>query len=637
MATSTITLKTDTTANWESSNRILALNEPALERTTDGYINMKLGDGVTPWNKLGYVFKLKTLEELNASASTSSSSASEQVTLAKAELAKCVSEYEKTKEISDGLVDKIQLLSTNAENATTRANNAAAAAEAVTAEKIGINDSKAGAGTTYSSNKIESMLKVLNTNRPKEWGVRFPLYSVGSNPKGERLGDAVGLVANVGTDSATAYNDFDYLMPWKSRRVNGHWDGKDFIITAVEGEPNFAVDGSNGSVYAERHLFYYKYVFTDTYYEIWISDQHLDGYEIPERFINIDKSIMQTYYYPCYRISRDSSVSGKDVMLSLSYSGYKTLARKLGTNFHIETTKDRQINELLFYVEFATRNSQDIMYGAANMRYNADDLATVATTNGNKFICSNSVAGNYVVGQTIVIGSTKNGSEIANNRRITAIETHDASNKAIVFDGAAVNVAVGNFISSRCWFSGGTDKVLTPSGSSVSNSSGRYQMRYRYVEDLWGNQWAIIADVLIQDHQAYVCKDPTKFADSITSDYEKVGYVNAATDGWTKELGWDKAHPYVRLPFVVGGSNTTYFCDYYWQNGGLRVAYVGGNLNNGTNDGLVYWNCNNDVGNAWFNIGARISHNILIIMYTIYLPLSRLALPLGKNCRCRRG
>lgn len=613
MATSTITLKTDTTANWESSNRILALNEPALERTTDGYINMKLGDGVTPWNKLGYVFKLKTLEELNASASTSSSSASEQVTLAKAELAKCVSEYEKTKEISDGLVDKIQLLSTNAESATTRANNAAAAAEAVTAEKIGINDSKAGAGTTYSSNKIESMLKVLNTNRPKEWGVRFPLYSVGSNPKGERLGDAVGLVANVGTDSATAYNDFDYLMPWKSRRVNGHWDGKDFIITAVEGEPNFAVDGSNGSVYAERHLFYYKYVFTDTYYEIWISDQHLDGYEIPERFINIDKSIMQTYYYPCYRISRDSSgnpvsVSGKDIMLSLSYSGYKTLARKLGTNFHIETTKDRQINELLFYVEFATRNSQDIMYGAANMRYNADDLATVATTNGNKFICSNSVAGNYVVGQTIVIGSTKNGSEIANNRRITAIETHDASNKAIVFDGAAVNVAVGNFISSRCWFSGGTDKVLTPSGSSVSNSSGRYQMRYRYVEDLWGNQWAIIADVLIQDHQAYVCKDPTKFADSITSDYEKVGYVNAATDGWTKELGWDKAHPYVRLPFVVGGSNTTYFCDYYWQNGGLRVAYVGGDLTYGTSAGLVFWFCYDDVGDGWFSLGARLSY-----------------------------
>lgn len=98
------------------------------------------------------------------------------------------------------------------------------------------------------------------------------------------------------------------------------------------------------------------------------------------------------------------------------------------------------------------------------------------------------------------------------------------------------------------------------------------------------------------------------YIDSITSDYEKVGYVNAATDGWTKELGWDKAHPYVRLPFVVGGSNTTYFCDYYWQNGGLRVAYVGGSLTDGTYDGLVYWYCSIDVGYAWFTFGARLSY-----------------------------
>ena len=95
MATSTITLKTDITANWESSNRILALNEPALERTTDGYINMKLGDGSTPWNNLGYVFQLKKIEELNTSSQANINTATEQVTLAKAEVAKCIAEYEK--------------------------------------------------------------------------------------------------------------------------------------------------------------------------------------------------------------------------------------------------------------------------------------------------------------------------------------------------------------------------------------------------------------------------------------------------------------------------------------------------------------------------------------------------------------
>ena len=615
MATSTITLKTDTTANWESSNRILALNEPALERTTDGYINMKLGDGSTPWKNLGYVFQLKKIKELNTSSQANINTATEQVTLAKAEVAKCIAEYEKAKGIVDGFTNKIEILSGNATTATERANNAAAAAEAIVAEKIGIDDSKAGAGTTYSSNKIEAMLKVLSTNRPKEWGVRFPLYTAGSNPKGERLGDAIGLVANVGTDTVDAYNDFDYLMPWKSRRVNGHWDGKDFVVTAVEGEPNFAVDGSNGNVYAERHLFYYKYVFTDTYYEIWISDQHLDGYEIPERFVNLDGSVMDTYYYPCYKIGLDASgnpvsYSGMNTMLSRSYDGYKSLLRsKLGTNYHTETTKDRQINELLFYVEFATRNSQDIMYGVASMRYdNANDVATVAITNGNKFICANDIATNYVVGQTIVIGSSKNGSDIVNNRRITSIETYDASNKAIVFDGAAVNVAVGNYISSRCWFSGGSDSVITPSGSAVSNTSGKYQMRYRYVEDLWGNQWSIMADVLIQDYQTYVCKDPTKFANSITSDYEQIGYVNCSSEGWTKELGWDAEHPYVRLPIVVGGASNQYFCDYYWKNTGLRVVYVGGYLDNGALVGLVYWHCSNAVGSASWNIAARLSY-----------------------------
>lgn len=615
MATSTITLKTDTTANWKSSNRILALNEPALERTTDGYVNMKLGDGSTPWNNLGYVFQLKTMEEIGASSASNVSEAEKQVTLAKAEFDKCVSEYQKVLDVTNGFGNKIAILSDNAKEATERANAAASAAEGIVANKIGIENNYPSDSQTYSSNKIESMIKVLSTNRPKEWGVRFPLYTAGSNPQGTRLGDAVGLIANVGTDTVDAYNDFDYLMPWKSRRVNGYWEGKDFIITAVEGEPNFAVDGTNGNVFAERHLFYYKYVFTDTYYEIWISDTHLAGYEIPERFVNLDGSVMDTYYYPCFKIGRDAnnkpvSISGINTMLSLSYSGYKSLLRtQLGTDYHTETTKDRQVNELLFYVEFATRNSQAIMNGCCNMRYNsATDLATVATTNDNTFICANTVAAQYCIGQTIVIGTTQNGSEVASNRRIISIETYDANNKVITFDGAVVNVAVGNFLSSRCWFSGGTDSVLTPSGSPVSNTSGKYQMRYRYVEDLWGNQWSIMSDVLIQDYQTYTCKDPSKFADSITADYEPVGYVNINAEGYIRELGWDAEHPYVRLPIAVNGGSTTYFCDYYWHNSGLRVVYAGGHLTYGAAAGLVAWNCSYAVGSAYWTLAARLSH-----------------------------
>ena len=117
-----------------------------------------------------------------------------------------------------------------------------------------------------------------------------------------------------------------------------------------------------------------------------------------------------------------------------------------------------------------------------------------------------------------------------------------------------------------------------------------------------------MADVLIQDYQTYVCKDPTKFANSITSDYEQIGYVNCSSEGWTKELGWDAEHPYVRLPIVVGGASNQYFCDYYWKNTGLRVGYVGGALNYGAHAGLVSWGCSYDVGVAWWHLAARLSY-----------------------------
>ena len=38
-----------------------------------------------------------------------------------------------------------------------------------------------------------------------------------------------------------------------------------------------------------------------------------------------------------------------------------------------------------------------------------------------------------------------------------------------------------------------------------------------------------------------------------------------------------------------------------------HVAILGGNANNGVNDGLWYWNLNNDSGNANQNIGSHLT------------------------------
>lgn len=67
---------------------------------------------------------------------------------------------------------------------------------------------------------------------------------------------AVGLVAGVGTDTATAINDFDGLYPWSARRrCCGYWDDNgNFVVNAYKGEPGYIEDGTNGEVWGRTFL-----------------------------------------------------------------------------------------------------------------------------------------------------------------------------------------------------------------------------------------------------------------------------------------------------------------------------------------------------------------------------------------------
>lgn len=546
MTTATITLKTDTKDNWESTNRVLKENEPGFERVTiDGedYVNMKLGDGVTPWNSLGYVWRMRNDIQINDNISTDS--------------------------------------------------------------------------TTYSSQKIDNMINSAVANRARQYGVRF----VGSSKEGTRLGDAVGLTASAGTDLIDAYNDFDYIMPWKCKRVNGTLDENgDFDVVAIEGEPYFSLDGTNGDVFVERPKFYYKYVFADDYFEVWICTEQLEGYQLPKRFVKSDGTVADVIYKACYKMGLDgsgnpTSVSGKNTMLTCTLGQGLAKARTLSDYYCLETTYDRQIEELLFMVEYATRDTHSVMSGASNLAYNnTEDVSTIATSDTNSIIVSNDVAKKYVIGQTIVIGSSKNGEEISDytdGRRIVSISTYNDGNKSIVFDGDAIDsIPVGSFLSSRCWYSGGSDDVLSPSGQCGNLNDGKHQCRYRYIEDLWGNQWSWLCDVLIFNYQTYVCDDDA--IRYIASDprenayYKAVDYTNSNGAGYIKELGYDEDYPYVRITTVVGGSSATYFCDYYSPGSGLRALRVGGYII--TSGGLLTQSAAYDPTDSFWSIGCRLSY-----------------------------
>lgn len=127
--------------------------------------------------------------------------------------------------------------------------------------------------------------------------------------------------------------------------------------------------------------------------------------------------------------------------------------------------------------------------------------------------------------------------------------------------------------------SGRTDGVLTASGSEISNTDGKHAMKYRGVENWYGNVYQWMDGITVNSLKPYVCKDPTKYVSgSLPADYSAVSY-NGVSGGNSrvKKLGYDATNPFVQVPTDLGGSDTTYYCDYgYYSSSTYRVVYVGG-------------------------------------------------------------
>lgn len=126
--------------------------------------------------------------------------------------------------------------------------------------------------------------------------------------------------------------------------------------------------------------------------------------------------------------------------------------------------------------------------------------------------------------------------------------------------------------------------------------------------DIWTNLDGIIVDANSHSNfmdYVYTCSDPEKFGDKLTADYVKIaesihaeGYVRAFDLGDTANI----------IASQVGGSSTTYMCDYHSTTGAdttLRTVLVGGRAYDGAGAGLGYLYSSDAVSSAWTAIGFR--------------------------------
>lgn len=162
--------------------------------------------------------------------------------------------------------------------------------------------------------------------------------------------------------------------------------------------------------------------------------------------------------------------------------------------------------------------------------------------------------------------------------------------------------------------SGEVTVTIQQTDSSGSNTSTitRKCNRYRGIENPFGHIWKHIDDV-ISKYEAtyrtwYKSVKPDQFATNKNNSYKPLTSAAVVT-GYKTEI---RATPTCDFfaEACTNGSETTYWCDYNWDNTDTseHCLLIGGNSGTGGQAGLFALHSTNGVGHSYANIGSRLTY-----------------------------
>ncbi len=359
--------------------------------------------------------------------------------------------------------------------------------------------------------------------------------------------------------------------------LGNKWSDPD--VQLASGEPeNFSI-----MTMIPRH--WYKFYFNGTKFRCMISAIPLPGYKYVDDFFisSYEATIYRSKDLLMSRLGVDStyneyrggdntaewdgtyrSLLGRPVT-NLTRDQFRQAARKRGSGWEMYTYNAHKILFWLFAVEYATLDSQKPFNAQKDANGFAQGGLGPGLTQMTDWTNFNNTNPLIPCGYTNEFG---NGS----------------GEKAYVVKNA----------------SGGTHATL------MAN-------RYRGIENPFGHIWKYTdgANMQVTTGDAglsilWTTDDPSNFSDTSYTGYDKKGNI-CRTNGYAKKMLLGEDGDIV--PTEVGGSSSTYWCDYYYTNTSanrMQVVLVGGSAGNGSAAGLASVDTGYAPSAAPRNVGSRL-------------------------------
>lgn len=364
-------------------------------------------------------------------------------------------------------------------------------------------------------------------------------------------------------------SDFDeYVMYGGRMRCNVADDG---MINAFYGDANYRDDGSNGQVMVYQPKFYYKrippimepntvgkIIRKDS---ILISATEQPGFKLHPLFKNTNNDEVDYVLLPAYNgaIVNDklASIADQKPASNITLTAAEAAAQNRGSQWHITNMAAESANQMLEVVEFGSMNGQLAL---------EDGIVTITTVaNAN---CASQT------GSTASLGNSTGAAESTTN--------------------------------------------ITKGTTTVYSEVGKRAISYRGWENPWGNIWRMIGGTnIFGDGKSgggipYICTTYNYSTNTLTNDYESIGFCLPSTYGWISAMGYgNEDYDWVFMPAeCLSASSVGPVGDNLWTNSnlnGMTLAIIGGSWGFGQSAGPFYYACDNPINDsAQYAYGASL-------------------------------
>ena len=434
-----------------------------------------------------------------------------------------------------------------------------------------------------------------------------------------------------GAKNKSAGSDFNVFNMYGDRKLCNLAD--DGTITAWYGDPNYTETGYTTivdpntqeestiqvQVMVRQPKFYYKVVpiklepitstdptqtgvhgYSGVKINYYISDKPLPGFKLHPAFINANGDEVDCYYIGAYEAC----------LYDVSESEYR-LYDSWNVTYDSETEKYTvvKLNQYL-------ASTSDKLSSIAGVKPASGDYSTQFTRPNVNIMAKNRGTG----------WGSLNIKMVSAEQLLMVIEYGGFNSQTLVGKGID-SYADGK--RNMAAFSGSTYILGNGSGSATSTvrlrnngtldtytSNGYLSVKYRGVENLWGNILAYVDGINVYGNgtmgagEAYICDDFNYEESKNTDNYKNVGFTIPYSDGssYIKYFGYSDTHDWLFITSKMGGNSSIPVGDslYTADNlDGYRITIVGGRWASSLRVGAFYWDLEK-VGSRYPSTGARL-------------------------------